>query len=59
MTELLGYGKARDFEAPEGHVLIEEGRKVYCVSEDFFCDHCDGCGCKSCKWTGESSTWNN
>ena len=19
-----------------------------------FCPHCDGCGCKSCKWTGEN-----
>lgn len=52
---LLGEGKARDFKAPEGHCLMEKGREVYACPNDYFCAACDGCGCKSCKYTGEEA----
>jgi hypothetical protein len=53
--QFLGFGRARDYTAPEGHELVEEGRRVYAYPSDFFCTRCEGCGCKSCKWTGEEA----
>jgi hypothetical protein len=50
----LGYGKSKDYRAYPGHVLMEEGRRVYAVPKDFFCDQCEAAGCKRCKWTGEN-----
>ena len=50
---LLGVGKARDFSAPNGYHLMEKGAEVYACPDDYFCCLCDGCGCKSCKYTGE------
>ena len=54
---LLGKGKARDFmhDVAKGEVLIEQGDDVYAVQEaSFFCPVCDGCGCRSCRFTGEN-----
>lgn len=57
MKTLLGYGQSRKFTAPEGWQLLEEGRKVFAVPDDFWCNQCDGCGCKSCKWSGENKRY--
>jgi len=54
----LGEGKSRTFasQAKPGEILIEEGRRVYAVdAANFFCNACDGCGCRSCHWTGEQA----
>jgi len=39
-------------KAPEGYGLLEEGRHVFAVPDDAWCPHCEGDGCKFCKWTG-------
>lgn len=52
----LGVGRSKDFvsKTQPGEVLIEEGAHVYAVNgETFFCKACDGCGCRSCKFSGE------
>jgi hypothetical protein len=48
----LGYGKARDFKARPGEVLVEVGKAVYARPADADCKVCDGGGCRECKWTG-------
>ncbi len=52
----LGLGRSKDFtsQVKPGEVLIEQGDRVYAVNaEAFFCKVCDGCGCRSCKFSGE------
>jgi hypothetical protein len=50
MKTFLGYGKARDF--PGESSLLEEGRRVYRLSEDHWCPRCDGEGCRLCNGQG-------
>lgn len=52
----LGFGRAAKFEKDllPGEIALEEGHKVYAVPEDYYCQDCDGCGCRSCKWTGKT-----
>lgn len=52
--QLLGPGQARHFKARPDHTLVESGSKVYEVPNDFFCSECEGTGCRSCKFHGES-----
>ena len=51
----IGAGKATDYIVTIGHSLIEIDGGVYEVDEKFFCEKCDGCGCRTCDFTGESS----
>jgi hypothetical protein len=60
MKRFLGSGKSWMFQKDlkEGETCLEEGNMVYAVvEEEFFCPECDGCGCKSCKHTGERETF--
>lgn len=52
----LGKGKALDFKPPEGYTLEKVGNSVYAIPENFYCSVCEGCGCSSCKFTGEEHT---
>lgn len=53
---LLGPGRASRYHKPEWEGrLVEEAGQVWLVPENWFCRHCDGCGCTGCKFTGLDS----
>jgi hypothetical protein len=53
---LLGPGKSRRYWKPEYEDrLLEEDGETWLLPKGFFCEACDGSGCKACKWTGEEA----
>jgi len=58
VRRLLGPGQSRLYvkQLRPGEVALEADGNTYAVDEEaFFCPHCDGCGCQTCRFTGERS----
>ena len=48
----LRNGERRSVGFPRGWLKLERGNQLFAYDPWLDCPHCDGCGCKSCKFTG-------